>query len=166
MINGKHVPKFKCPNCLPKPKSLGFRWKKALLGVRNSTNPKKNKYPRKIRMVLYFFSYFYPPKVFKNTEYFQYFLTFETFMATADVKLTTELFISLRSFLYIRFLPCDSIIRQKRATCHTGPVVIMYTRQKFSTPALSRHPSWTHNGVKKNWIHIVVSYKIGCHLKK
>ena len=90
------------------------------------------------------------PKVFKNTEYFQYFLTFETFMATADVKLTTELFISLRSFLYIRFLPCDSIIRQKRATCHTGPVVIMYTRQKFSTqPSQGIPRERTHNGVKK-----------------
>ena len=30
-----NVPKFICPNCLPKPKSLGFQWKKASLGVRS-----------------------------------------------------------------------------------------------------------------------------------
>ena len=50
MINGKHgqgthstktaenipnAPKCICPNCLSKPKSLGFRWKKASLGVRS-----------------------------------------------------------------------------------------------------------------------------------
>ena len=55
MINGKHgqgthstkmgadklaentpnAPKFICPNCLPKPKSLEFWWKKASLGVRS-----------------------------------------------------------------------------------------------------------------------------------
>ena len=28
-------PKFICPNCLPNPKSLRFRWKKALSGVRS-----------------------------------------------------------------------------------------------------------------------------------
>ena len=31
--NTPNTPKFICPNCLPKPKSLGFRWKKASLGV-------------------------------------------------------------------------------------------------------------------------------------
>ena len=50
MNNGKHgqrthstklaknipnAPKFICPNCLPKPKSLGFLWKKVSLGVRS-----------------------------------------------------------------------------------------------------------------------------------
>ena len=33
--NTPNVPKFICPNCLPKPKSLGFRWKKASLDVRS-----------------------------------------------------------------------------------------------------------------------------------
>ena len=28
-----NAPKFICPNCLPKPKSLGFRWKKTSFGV-------------------------------------------------------------------------------------------------------------------------------------
>ena len=32
---GQNYPKFICPNCLPKPKSLGFWWKKASLGVRS-----------------------------------------------------------------------------------------------------------------------------------
>ena len=31
-----NAPKFICPNCLPKPKSFGFRWKKASLGVHSS----------------------------------------------------------------------------------------------------------------------------------
>ena len=31
--NSQNAPTFICPNCLPKPKSLGFRWKKASLGV-------------------------------------------------------------------------------------------------------------------------------------
>ena len=31
----ENTPKFICPNCLPKPKSLGFWWKKASLGVRS-----------------------------------------------------------------------------------------------------------------------------------
>ena len=31
--NFLNAPKIICPNCCPKPKSLGFRWKKALLGV-------------------------------------------------------------------------------------------------------------------------------------
>ena len=59
MINGKHgqgthstkmgadklakntpnAPKFISPNCLPKPKSLGFRWKKASLGVHSPWLP-------------------------------------------------------------------------------------------------------------------------------
>ena len=115
--------------------------------VRDSTHQKK--YPRKlfakIRKILLFFSYFYPLKVFKNT--FNNFspLKLSWQLLTSNWQLSC---FSSRSFLYIRFLPCDSIIRQKRATCHTEPVVIMYTRQKFSTPALSRHLSWTHNGVK------------------
>ena len=33
--NTPYVPKFLCINCLPKPKSLGFRWKKASLGLRS-----------------------------------------------------------------------------------------------------------------------------------
>ena len=33
--NTPNVPKFICPICLPKPKSLGFRWKKSSLGVRS-----------------------------------------------------------------------------------------------------------------------------------
>ena len=116
--------------------------------VRDSTHQKK--YPRKlfakIRKILLFFSYFYPLKVFKNT--FNNFspLKLSWQLLTSNWQLSC---FSSRSFLYIRFLPCDSIIRQKRATCHTEPVVIMYTRQKFSTPALSRYFSWTHNGVKE-----------------
>ena len=31
--NTANAPKFVCPNCLPKPKSWGFLWKKASLGV-------------------------------------------------------------------------------------------------------------------------------------
>ena len=31
--NIPNAPKSICPNCLPKPKILRFRWKKALLGV-------------------------------------------------------------------------------------------------------------------------------------
>ena len=31
--NTPNAPKFICPICLPKPKSLGFQWKKASLGV-------------------------------------------------------------------------------------------------------------------------------------
>ena len=108
----------------------------------------------------YFFFIFLSSIVFKNT--FNNFspLKLSWQLLTSNWQLSC---FSSRSFLYIRFLPCDSIIRQKRATCHTEPVVIMYTRQKFSTPALSRHLSWTHSGVKKIWIQIVVSYKIGCH---
>ena len=30
-----NAPEFICPICLPKPKSSGFQWKKALLGVRS-----------------------------------------------------------------------------------------------------------------------------------
>ena len=39
-----NAPNFICPNCLPKHKSLGFRWKKASLGVRCPCPPwwKKN----------------------------------------------------------------------------------------------------------------------------
>ena len=33
--NTLNAPKFICPNCLPKAKSLGFRWKKVSLGGRN-----------------------------------------------------------------------------------------------------------------------------------
>ena len=33
--NIPNAPKFICPICLPKPKSLGFHWKKASLGVRS-----------------------------------------------------------------------------------------------------------------------------------
>ena len=33
--NTPNALKFICPKCLPKPKSLGFRWKKASLGVRS-----------------------------------------------------------------------------------------------------------------------------------
>ena len=33
--SAKNTPKFIGQNCLPKPKSLGFRWKKASLGVRS-----------------------------------------------------------------------------------------------------------------------------------
>ena len=33
--NTPNAPKFIGPNCLPKPKSLGFWWKKASLGVRS-----------------------------------------------------------------------------------------------------------------------------------
>ena len=33
--NTPNAPKFICPNCLPKPKSLGHRCKKASLGVRS-----------------------------------------------------------------------------------------------------------------------------------
>ena len=33
--NTPNAPKFICPNCLPKPRSLGFWWKKASLGVRS-----------------------------------------------------------------------------------------------------------------------------------
>ena len=33
--NTPNAPKRICPNCLPKPKSLGFLWKKASLGVRS-----------------------------------------------------------------------------------------------------------------------------------
>ena len=34
-INILNAPKFICPNCLPKPKSLGFDEKKASLAVRS-----------------------------------------------------------------------------------------------------------------------------------
>ena len=33
--SAENTPKFTIPNCLPKPKSLAFRWKKASLGVRS-----------------------------------------------------------------------------------------------------------------------------------
>ena len=33
--NTPNAPEFICPNCLPKPKSSGFQWKKAPLGVRS-----------------------------------------------------------------------------------------------------------------------------------
>ena len=33
--NTPSAPKLICPNCLPKPKSLGFRWKQASLCVRS-----------------------------------------------------------------------------------------------------------------------------------
>ena len=33
--NTPNAPKFICPNCLPKPKILGFWWKKDSLGVRS-----------------------------------------------------------------------------------------------------------------------------------
>ena len=33
--NTPNTPKFICPIFLPKPKSLGFQWKKASLGVRS-----------------------------------------------------------------------------------------------------------------------------------
>ena len=154
-IDRKYWKYLKCPKIyLPKlsaqAQKFGILMKKRLHWasvVRDSTHQKK--YPRKlfakIRKILLFFSYFYPLKVFKNT--FNNFspLKLSWQLLTSNWQLSC---FSSRSFLYIRFLPCDSIIRQKRATCHTEPVVIMYTRQKFSTPALSRHLSWTHNGVK------------------
>ena len=34
--NTPNATKFICPICVPKPKSLGFQWKKASLGVRSS----------------------------------------------------------------------------------------------------------------------------------
>ena len=33
--NTPNAPEFICPVCLPKPKSLGFQWTKASLGVRS-----------------------------------------------------------------------------------------------------------------------------------
>ena len=33
--NTQNAPEFICPICLPKPKSSGFQWKKASLGVRS-----------------------------------------------------------------------------------------------------------------------------------
>ena len=33
--NTPNAPEFICPMCLPKPKSSGFQWKKASLGVRS-----------------------------------------------------------------------------------------------------------------------------------
>ena len=37
--NTPNAQKFICPNCLPKLKSLGFRWKKASLDVRSQWLP-------------------------------------------------------------------------------------------------------------------------------
>ena len=33
--NTPNAPEFICPICMPKPKSSGFQWKKASLGVRS-----------------------------------------------------------------------------------------------------------------------------------
>ena len=30
--NAENAPKFICPICLPKPKNLGFQWKKGIIG--------------------------------------------------------------------------------------------------------------------------------------
>ena len=37
--NSPNYPEFICPTCLPKPKSSGFQWKKASLGVRSPWLP-------------------------------------------------------------------------------------------------------------------------------
>ena len=36
--NAPNAPKFICPNCLPKPKSLGFQRKKASFDIRSPWN--------------------------------------------------------------------------------------------------------------------------------
>ena len=46
--NNPNAPEFICPICLPKPKSSGFQWKKASLGVHSPwIKPNGNGYKAK-----------------------------------------------------------------------------------------------------------------------
>ena len=56
--NTPYAPKLICPNCLPKPKSLGFQWKKVWLGVRSPclqlANPERTKLFSSLWLTLFY----------------------------------------------------------------------------------------------------------------
>ena len=49
--NTPNAPEFIFPICLPKPKSLGFQWKQASLGVRSEERQEQNKGTRRAAFV-------------------------------------------------------------------------------------------------------------------